>query len=116
VGPLLDESALLDVRRQVGAVRLDDDLAAYVVEINRGTRAAPETQYGASVRGAIGMMKASKALAAFAGREYVTPDDVKQVAPAVLRHRIVLKPEAELDGVTPDDVVARILGNVSVPR
>jgi MoxR-like ATPase len=62
------------------------------------------------------MMRAGKALAAFAGREYVTPDDVKGVAPAVLRHRVVLKPEAELDGVTADDVVARILGNVPVPR
>jgi MoxR-like ATPase len=62
------------------------------------------------------MMKASKALAAIAGREYVIPDDVKQVAPAVLRHRLILKPEAELDGATPDDVVARILSNVPVPR
>ena len=116
IEPLLDEASLLDVRRQVGAVRLDDDLAAYVVEVSRATRSAPESQYGSSVRGAIGMMRASKALAAFAGREYVTPDDVKEVAPAVLRHRVVLKPEAELDGVTADDVVGSILGNVPVPR
>jgi MoxR-like ATPase len=116
VEPLLDEGALLDVRRQVEAVRLDDDLATYVVEIGRATRTATEVHYGSSVRGAIGMMRASKALAAFAGREYVTPDDVKLVAPAVLRHRVVLKPEAELDGVTADDVVDRILGNVPVPR
>ena len=88
----------------------------YLVAIERATRSAPEVQFGASVRGAIGMMRGSKALAAFADREYVVPDDVKSVAASVLRHRIVLKPEAELDGVRPDDVVARILSNVAVPR
>jgi MoxR-like ATPase len=116
VAPVLDEPDLLDVRRQVEAVRLDDDLATYIVEIERATRSAPEAQFGSSVRGAIGIMRGSKALAAFAGREFVTPDDVKATAPAVLRHRLVLRPEAELDGVTPDDVLRRILGNVPVPR
>jgi MoxR-like ATPase len=116
VAPVLDEPGLLDLRRQVEAVRLDDDLATYIVEIERATRSAPEAQFGSSVRGAIGTMRGSKALAAFAGREFVTPDDVKATAPAVLRHRLVLRPEAELDGVTPDDVLRRILGNVPVPR
>jgi MoxR-like ATPase len=116
VEPLVDEADVLAVRRQVAAVALDESLATYVVAIGRATRAAPEVQYGSSVRGAIGLMLASKALAAFAGRNYVTPDDVKAVAAPVLRHRIVLKPEAELDGVAPDHVVARILGNVPVPR
>jgi MoxR-like ATPase len=116
VAPVLDESGLLDLRREVEAVRLDDDLATYIVEIERATRSAPEAQFGSSVRGAIGIMRGSKALAAFAGREFVTPDDVKATAPAVLRHRLVLRPEAELDGVTPDDVLRRILGNVPVPR
>jgi MoxR-like ATPase len=116
VAPVLDEPGLLDLRRQVEAVRLDDDLATYIVEIERATRSAPEAQFGSSVRGAIGIMRGSKALAAFAGREFVTPDDVKATAPAVLRHRLVLRPEAELDGVTPDDVLRRILGNVPVPR
>ncbi len=116
VAPVVDAAGLLDVRRQVAGVRLDDSIASYIVEVERGTRGAPEVQYGASVRGAIGLMRASKAMSAFAGREYVTPDDVKRVAAPVLRHRIVLKPEAELDGVTADDVVGRILGNVAVPR
>ncbi|HXI17629.1 MAG TPA: AAA family ATPase, partial [Chloroflexota bacterium] len=84
--------------------------------VERATRAAPEAQYGASVRGAIGLMRAAKALASFAGRDYVTPDDVKSAALPVLRHRLVLRPEAELDGITADDVIARILGNVPVPR
>jgi MoxR-like ATPase len=68
------------------------------------------------VRGALGLLLASKAVAAFAGRDFVVPDDVKTVAPPVLRHRIVLKPEAELDGLRPDDIVQRILSSVPVPR
>jgi MoxR-like ATPase len=87
-----------------------------MVAIGRATRTMPEVQYGASVRGALGLLHASKAVAAFAGRDYVTPDDVKSVAAAVLRHRIVLKPEAELDGLRPDDVIQRVLGSVAVPR
>ena len=100
----------------MAAVKVDDSVAEYLVAIGRATRAVPDVQYGASVRGALGLLHASKALATFADRDYVTPDDVKSVAPAVLRHRIVLKPEAELDGLKPDDVVQRILGTVPVPR
>ena len=116
VEPVVDLAGVLDLRAQVAAVRVDDSVAEYAVALARATRTAPEAQYGASVRGAIGLVAASKAVAAFAGRAFVTPDDVKSVAAAVLRHRVVLKAEAELDGVRPDDLVARILANVPVPR
>jgi MoxR-like ATPase len=116
VEAVVDERGILDVRAQVAAVRVDASVADYIVEIGRATRQAPDAQYGASVRGAISLLHASKARAAFAGREYVTPDDVKSVAAPVLRHRVVLKPEAELDGVMPDQVIGRILGSVPVPR
>ena len=116
VTPLVDEPGVLALRRQVEAVAIDATVVDYLVAIERATRSAPEAQYGASVRGAIGLLRAAKAVAAFAGREYVTPDDVKTVAPPVLRHRLLLRPEAELDGVTPDDVITRILGTVPVPR
>jgi len=116
LSPIVDSSGLLDLRRQVAAVKVDDSVAEYLVAIGRATRGMPDVQYGASVRGALGLLHASKAVATFAERDYVTPDDVKLVAPAVLRHRIVLKPEAELDGLKPDDVVQRILGTVPVPR
>jgi MoxR-like ATPase len=116
LSPFVDVSTLLDLRAQVGTVKVDDSVADYLVAIGRATRAMPEVQYGASVRGALGLLNASKAMAAFANRDYVTPDDVKVVAAPVLRHRIVLKPEAELDGLKPDDVVARILNSVPVPR
>jgi MoxR-like ATPase len=116
LSPIVDSDGLLELRGQVAAVKVDDSVAEYLVAIGRATRAMPEVQYGASVRGALGLLHAGKALATFADRDYVTPDDVKSVAPAVLRHRIVLKPEAELDGLRPDDVVQRILGSVPVPR
>ena len=114
--PVVDAAGILDLRAQVAATKVDDSVAEYLVSVGRATRSMPEVQYGASVRGALGMLHASKAMAAFASRDYVTPDDVKAAAAGVLRHRIVLKPEAELDGLRTDDVVQRILGNVPVPR
>src|SRR5438105_592818 len=114
--PVVDVVGILDLRAQVAATKVDDSVAEYLVSVGRATRSMPEVQYGASVRGALGMLHASKAMAAFANRDYVTPDDVKAAAAGVLRHRIVLKPEAELDGLRTDDVVHRILGNVPVPR
>ena len=113
---LVTQADILDLRAQVATMKVDESVADYLVAIGRATRAVPEVQYGASVRGAIGLLHASKAAAAFAGRDYVTPDDIKAVAPAVLRHRIVLKPEAELDGLRPDDIIHRILSSVPVPR
>ena len=114
--PLVDEAEVLELRAQVFTTKVDESVADYLVAIGRATRAMPEVQYGASVRGALGLLHASKAMAAFVGRDYVTPDDVKAVAAPVLRHRIVLKPEAELDGLRPDDVIQRILSSVPVPR
>ena len=114
--PLVDEAEVLELRAQVFTTKVDESVADYLVAVGRATRAMPEVQYGASVRGALGLLHASKAMAAFAGRDYVTPDDVKAVAAPVLRHRIVLKPEAELDGLRPDDVIQRILSTVPVPR
>ena len=111
-----DEPGVLELRRQVAAVNVDDSVIGYIVAVERGTRAAPEVNYGSSVRGGIGMLAAAKAWAALAGRDYVTPDDVKVMAAPVLRHRLMLKPEAELDGIRPDDVIARILANTPVPR
>jgi len=114
--PVVNVPGLLDLRAQVAQVKVDDSVADYLVAVGRASRGMPEVQYGASVRGALGLLHASKATAAFAGRDYVTPDDVKSVAAPVLRHRIILKPEAELDGLRPDDIVARILSSVPVPR
>jgi MoxR-like ATPase len=114
--PIVGMEEVLDLREQVARVKVDTTVADYLVGVGRATRVMPEVQYGASVRGALGLLHGSKAVAAFEGRDYVTPDDVKSVAPHVLRHRIALKPEAELDGLRPDDVIHRILSSVPVPR
>jgi MoxR-like ATPase len=116
VSPVADVGTLLDLRSQIAMTKVDDSVADYLVSIGRASRSMPEVQYGASVRGALGLLHASKAIAAFAGRDYVTPDDVKSVAAPVLRHRVMLKPEAELDGLHPDDIIHRILESVPVPR
>jgi MoxR-like ATPase len=112
----VDSAGVLGLRTQVEQVKVDESVADYMVAIGRASRTMPEVQYGASVRGALGLLNASKAMAAFAGRDFVTPDDVKSVAPPVLRHRMILKPEAELDGLRPDDVILRILAAIPVPR
>ncbi len=113
---VVDVEEVLNLRAQVQQVKVDDSVADYLVAIGRASRTMPEVQYGASVRGALGLLHASKCVAAFAGRDYVTPDDVKAIAAPVLRHRVILKPEAELDGVRPDDVIQRILTATPVPR
>jgi MoxR-like ATPase len=116
LSPLMDLATVMDLRSQVTTVKVDESVAEYLVAIGRATRSMPEVQYGASVRGALGLLHASKAVAAFGGRDYVTPDDVKAVAAPVLRHRVLLKPEAELDGLRADDVIQRLLGAIPVPR
>ncbi len=116
LAPLVDLTTVMDLRAQVTTIKVDESVAEYLVALGRASRGMPEVQYGASVRGALGLLHASKALAAFAGRDYVTPDDVKAVAAPVLRHRVLLKPEAELDGLRPDDVIQRLLGSIPVPR
>jgi len=71
---------------------------------------------GASPRASVALLNSSKALAAIRGRDFVTPEEIQQLAPSVLRHRIVLTPEREMEGATPDDVVAQILQKIEVPR
>jgi MoxR-like ATPase len=112
------ESTLLkQAREEVRAgVRVEPSLFAYIVEITRQTRTSPALSLGASPRATVSLMAAAKAAAAMDGRDYIIPDDVKSVAPPVLRHRVILKPEAELEGLTPDHVLSDLLQVVEVPR
>jgi MoxR-like ATPase len=103
-------------RAQVQAVRVEPPVLAYMVQIARATRESPSLALGVSPRGAANLLHASKAWAWLAGRPFVTPDEVKQVVKPVLRHRIELRPELELEGVTPDGVLDGILTSVPVPR
>jgi MoxR-like ATPase len=112
----LAPSALDDARRDVAAVRVEPPMFTYIAAIARRTRDWPALTLGASPRAAINLMQMSKAKAAMDGRDYLLPDDVKAAAPAVLRHRLVLKPEADLEGLTADQVLTDVLGAVEVPK
>lgn len=107
-----------DVRRMIGvveSVHVDDALLAYIVRLVEATRTLPEVSHGSSPRGAIGMMRAAKAIAAARGRIYVNVDDLKMVAPEVLAHRLVLTPEAEFKQTDPTELIGRLLETVSLP-
>jgi len=107
---------LLDARNTVDATVVHDAIVNYVVALVRRTRELPSVALGASPRAAVHLLAASKAAARLSGREFVIPDDVVAVAPAVLRHRITLRPEAELERYRPDDAVQAAIASVPVPR
>jgi MoxR-like ATPase len=103
-------------RRSAQRVQVADGVVAYMVDLVRATRSAPSIELGASPRGATGLLNAAKAYAWLSGRGYVTPDDVKAVARPVLRHRVRLRHEAEIEGVTTDAVLDSLLATVPTPR
>lgn len=107
---------VLAAREQVRQVAIAGEVLAYIVDLARATRETPSFQLGVSPRGATALMNASRAWAWLSGRDFITPDDVKALAPACLRHRVSLRPEAAMDGVSIDDVLQSILATVPVPR
>lgn len=116
IQPLADPHAIALCRAEVAEARMEPGVQHYAVDLVRRTRAHPFIHYGASPRASVALLLCSKALAAIRGRDFVTPDDVRDVAPPVLRHRLTLRAEAELDGVTPDSVITDILKTAEVPR
>ncbi|WP_184251197.1 AAA family ATPase [Gracilibacillus halotolerans] len=103
------------MQEQVEMIYVDQTVRRYIVELIRETRKAPHVQLGVSPRGSIYLMKAAKAYALIQDRDYVIPDDVKFLAPYVLPHRMVLKPEAKYEEITVDDVIQQVLQSVEVP-
>ncbi|HKN47125.1 MAG TPA: MoxR family ATPase [Candidatus Polarisedimenticolia bacterium] len=112
----LEPALLKEARAEIGGIRVDEALARYIGAVARRTRNWPSLSLGASPRAAVSLMAAAKGLAAMEGRDFLIPDDVKAAAPPVLRHRLILKPEADLDGVTSDQVIADLIAAVEVPR
>jgi MoxR-like ATPase len=110
------EQALTKVWDEAGRVRVEPKLLDYIVSIVRATRNSPAVSLGASPRAAISMLLVAKAIAAIEGRDFLIPDDVKTSAPPILRHRMLLKPEADLEGITPDQIVAEVLAGTAVPQ
>jgi MoxR-like ATPase len=114
--PLADVTAIQRCRLEVKQMRTEPGVQRYIVEIVHKTRNHPTILYGASPRASVALLLCSKALAAIRGRDFSTPDDVRDVALPVLRHRLALRAEAELDGATADAVIADIVKTVEVPR
>lgn len=116
IRPLVDADAISRCRREVSSARMEPGVQHYLVDIVRRTRTHPFIHYGASPRAAVALLLCSKALAAIRGRDFSTPDDIRDVARPVLRHRLILRAEAELEGATPDTVITDILKSAEVPR
>ena len=113
---VISQTELLDLQNEVKTATIEDKIFNYIYQIVHATRDNRDVMVGASPRAGIALMNISKAFAFMRGRNFVTPDDVKEIAPAVLRHRVSLRPEAEIEGQTADDVIKRLLDSVAVPR
>jgi MoxR-like ATPase len=110
------EGLLEQAQQELRSVTVEEALFSYIVQIARRTREWPSLSLGASPRAAVSLMAVSKAVAAMDGRDYIIPDDVKTCTRPVLRHRIILRPEADLEGITADQVLEEVLRAVEVPK
>ena len=115
IGPVIARDRLLALRDEVRGVRVADEVEAYLVAIVRATRSHPDIDLGGSPRATVALYRVAQASAALDGRDFVTPDDVKRVAPAVLAHRLVVDLDRSLLGATADGVVAAILASTPAP-
>lgn len=114
--PVMNPEILAQCRAEIRQVQVDDGVLKYVTDIAQASRKSLDLILGGSPRASISLLLAAKTWAAMQNRAYVTPDDVKFLVRPVYRHRIILKPEAEIEGLTPDTAIARLLTRVEVPR
>ena len=114
--PLVPAAVVVQARAAITQVIVEDSLLNYVARLAAASRLSPDLVLGASTRASTHVLLAAKTYAALQGRNYVTPDDVKFVLPPIYRHRLLLKPEAEIEGLDADAVIGRLLGQVEVPR
>ena len=114
--PQLDTTDFAAIRALINRVVVEDGILAYIANVAAASRQSPDLTLGASTRASTHVLLAAKTYAAMQGRDYVTPDDVKFVTPPVYRHRLLLKPEAEIEGLDADAVIRQLLGQVDVPR
>jgi len=116
IQPVVDAEGLAALRRQVTAVHVEPAVRRYITRIVRATRDQPAFSLGASPRAGVALFLATRARAVLEGRDFATPDDAKALAPAVLRHRVLLTPEAEVEGQGPDAWVGAVLDSIEVPE
>ncbi|HEY9679503.1 MAG TPA: MoxR family ATPase [Drouetiella sp.] len=114
--PVTSADEIIECRKQLEVVKVDETLLGYLIDLVQKSRGLSDLQLGASPRAALSWLAAAKAHAAIEGKDFVTPDNIKFVAEPVLRHRLILTPEAELDGVTLAQVIGNLLKQVPVPR
>jgi MoxR-like ATPase len=113
---VLERALLVSAREEAACIHVAPALSAYILDLAQASRQNPRLTLGLSTRGALALLKAARVTAGLRGGDFVTPDDVKQVAPEVMAHRLVLTPEAALEGVTDLDVVRTLLAETTVPR
>lgn len=116
IQPVLTAEDLQSLRKEVAAVTVEDKIFAYIYEIVSATRASHDILVGASPRAGLALVSCSKAVAAMRGRNFVIPDDVKELAVPVLRHRVMLRPETEIEGMTIEEVLTNLIDAQVVPR
>ena len=116
VSPVLEADRIISIRKKVKTLVIDEKLLQFIAKLVHNTRNHKSIYLGASPRASIAIMNASKAMAAINGRDFVTPEDILEIVPPVLRHRIILSPDKEMEGVTEDVVLKQIITSMDVPR
>jgi MoxR-like ATPase len=116
VNSILNADDIKKCREDVSSIHIEDNLIAYIAKIVNQTRNNSSLYLGASPRASLAILKSAKAIAAMRGRDFVTPDDVKFVAPHVLRHRIMPTPEKEMEGITTNEIIKQIIEKIEIPR
>ena len=116
IKPVLSAQDIISIRKQVRELYVEPKILEFVAKIIHETRNNKSLYLGGSPRASLAIVNGAKALAAMKGRDFVTPEDIIWVAPAVLRHRLMLTPDKEMEGVTPDEVVAQIIQKIEIPR
>jgi len=116
IAPVLSGADIISLRHQVLNLHVEDKLLVYIAKLIHESRNNKSLFLGGSPRASLAIVNASKAIAAIKGRDFVTPDDIIHVAAPVLRHRIMLTPDKEMEGVTPDDVIGQLIQKIEIPR
>lgn len=116
ITPVLKANELIELRSKVDDIHVEESLLVYIASLVNATRNNPDIYLGASPRASLSILRASKAFAVLQGRDYITPDDIKMVAPSALVHRIIPGAEKEIEGITSNDIINSIIGKIEVPR
>ena len=116
VAPVLSGEQINALRRQIREILIDDKLLQFIAKLVHQTRSHKSIYLGASPRASLSVMNASKAIAAMQGRDFVMPEDILEVVIPVLRHRIILSPDKEMEGVTEDAIIQQIVHTIDIPR